>query len=145
MVRYRCPDPSHGGGATPLKSNNDKVFECELSHRYFRRIEGDAAQLVDLISGRAFEAAAFEDHPIGEDLEERARLNFMKDVPRVRGDLDFDALQLSPREWKVISKVDGRSTLEEIRLLAGMKADEAEALFYRLLDAGIIEMRSRGR
>ena len=116
-----------------------------MSHRFFRREEGETVTLVDLLGGREYDGAAFQEVPGAGEPKERARLNFMKDVPRVTGDLDFDRLSLSPQEWKLISKVDGRCTLEEVRLLAGLKDDEAEKLFYQLMDAGLIEVRPRGR
>ncbi len=145
MVRYRCPDPSHAGEASPLKSNNDKVYECETSHRYFRREEAGRITLVDLLSGRAVDASAFQDEPVGEDPEGRPRLNFMVDIPRVTGILDFDKLSLTPGEWRVISKMDGRSNLEEVRLLSGLKAVEVESILYKLMDAGLVEIRRRGK
>ena len=57
--------------------------------------------------------------------------------------LDFNGLSLEAQEWKLLSKVDGRSTLEEVRLLAGLRADEAESIVGRLMEAGLLEMRAR--
>jgi len=145
MAAYRCPDDSHHGARVHLRSNNDKVYECEASHRYFRREENGAAIFVDLISGRAFTIESVEDRQGDAPPTERPRLNFMVDIPRTMAGLDFDLISLAPAEWKMISRMDGRSTLEEVRLLSGLKAEEAEQLVYRLLDAGLIEIRRRGR
>lgn len=143
MVSYRCPHPSHAGSSVHLRSNDGKVFECAQSHRFFRRDESSQMTLVDLISGQRFDAVSFEVPPTGNGGEGKVRLDFMKDVPRVKASLDFNKLSLSFQEWKLIAKVDGRTTLEEARLLAGLKADEAERIFHSLIDAGVIEIRSR--
>ena len=141
MSAYRCPDPSHAGEAVPLKANNDRVFECPRLHKYWRREEGGAVRLVNLVTQESFEAL---DVPGGADREERPRLNFMVDVPRLTGGMDFNALSLSPPQWKVISRVDGRSNLEEVRLLAGLSPAEAERVVNELVDAGLIAVRRKG-
>ena len=141
MSSYRCPDPSHEGSVVPLKANNDRVYECPGLHKFWRREESGAVLLVNLITQekhRAEEIAAEEGAP------ERPRLNFMVDVPQTKGGLDFNALSLSPPQWKVISRIDGRSTLEEVRLLAGLTPQEAETIVYELVDAGLVEVRRRG-
>lgn len=146
MPLLKCPHLAHLGDKIPLKSNNEKVFECEMSHRYYRRLEGEEDLLVDLISGKEFPPEPYEETPeVDATGALRRRLNFMVDVPRVATNLDFNALSLTPSEWKVISRVDGRSTLEEVRLLAGMKVEEAQAVIFRLMDAGLVELRRRGR
>jgi hypothetical protein len=139
MPLYRCPHPVHTAGAVPLKSNNDRVFECEVNHRFYRRQEGDATVLVDLISSDTYPAEAMEEEADGG----RRQLNFMTDVPRIKGSLDFDRLSLSAPEWKLLSKVDGRSTLEEVRLLASLRAEEAEKIIVRFMDDGLLEIRGR--
>ena len=141
MSAYRCPDPSHAGEAVPLKANNDRVFECPRLHKYWRREDGGAVRLVNLVTQESFEAV---DVPGAAPEEERPRLNFMVDVPRVTGGLDFNALSLSPHQWKVISRVDGRSNLEEVRLLAGLSPAEAERVVNELVDAGLIAVRRKG-
>jgi hypothetical protein len=67
-------------------------------------------------------------------------LNFMKDVPSMAA-VDFNALALDPLEWKVLARVDGRNNLEEIRLLAGLTRDQAEACIQRLFERGVITIR----
>lgn len=67
-------------------------------------------------------------------------LNFMKDVPSM-ADVDFNRLDLSPTDWKLLSRVDGRNSLEEIRLLAGLSRDEATPVAERLFEQGIITIR----
>ena len=68
----------------------------------------------------------------------------MVDVPRLTGGLDFNSLNLSPSQWKVISRVDGKSNLEEVRLLAGLSPADAERVVNELADAGLIEIKRRG-
>lgn len=141
MALYRCPHPSHGEHEVTLKSNNDKVYECQESHRFYRKGEGAALLLVDLISGQGFVPAEMKGD--GEPEKPRPRLKFMTDVPRVLGAPDFNALSLPAAAWKLLSKVDGKTTLEEVRLLAGLKADETESLVFRLIDDGLIELRGK--
>ena len=142
MTRYRCPDPSHGEAVVPLKANNDRVYECALLHKFWRREEGGRVLLAALISGEPYPAAEIGGDEGGAG--ERRRLNFMVDVPRLSGSLDFNALQLTPLQWKVVSRVDGRSNLEEIRLLAGLTAVQAEQVIYELEDLKLIEVKRRG-
>jgi len=145
MPRYRCPDASHSGRSFILKSNNEKIFECEESHRFFKREDGEKLLLVDLISGKKYDAGVFSDSSFTEGPTPRARLNFMVDIPKVTGVLDFNRLSLSSPEWKMISKMDGRANLEEVRLLAGLRAEEAEQILWNLMDKGLVEIRRRGR
>jgi hypothetical protein len=145
MPSYVCPDASHKDRPAHLRSNNEKVYECEASHRFFRREHDGVFAFVDLISGQAFPADSFVLEPPSGEPADRPRLNFMVDIPKTTADLDFNRVSLTPAEWKVISRMDGRSTLEEVRLLSGMKAEETERLVYRLIDAGLIEIRKRGR
>lgn len=142
MVIFRCPHPSHGSATVPLKTSKDQVLECPENHRFYRR-ESDGEQVVvELVTGRTHSLASMDDVSTGAP-DARPSLVFMSDVPRVTGDLDFNNLSLSAAQWKILSKVDGRSTLEEVRLLAGLRADEAEDLFYSLMDAGLLEIRGR--
>jgi hypothetical protein len=145
MASYVCPDASHGDRPVHLRSNNEKVYECEASHRFFRREQDGVFAFVDLISGEAFPAASLALEPPSGEPADRPRLNFMVDIPKTTAELDFNRVSLTPAEWKVISRMDGRSTLEEVRLLSGLKAEETEKLVYRLMDAGLIEIRKRGR
>jgi len=142
MTPYRCPDPTHEGSVVPLKANNDRVYECPGLHKFWRREESGAVHLVNLITQDKYKAEEIES--TGAEGPERPRLNFMVDVPETRGGLDFNALSLSPPQWKVISRIDGRCTLEEVRLLAGMTPQEVEAIVHELTDAGLIEVRRRG-
>ena len=142
MVRYRCPDPSHGQAEVPLKANNDRVYECALLHKFWRREEEGRVLLVALISSEPYPAA--EIGGVDHEAEGRRRLNFMVDVPKLSGSLDFNTLQLKPLQWKVVSRVDGKSNLEEIRLLAGLTAVQAEQVIYELEDLKLIEVKRRG-
>ncbi len=141
MARFRCPDPSHGAAEVPLKANNDRVFECALLHKFWRREEGGRVLLVGLISGDPHPAVELEGTDAGTT---ERRLNFMVDVPRLAGALDFNTLQLTPMQWKVVSRVDGKSNLEEIRLLAGLTAVQAEQVIFELEDLKLIEVRRKG-
>lgn len=143
MKRYRCPDPSHGTGIETLKANNDRVYECPRMHKYWRREEEGKMVLANLISGERFDPVEVEvgDAPGGGD---RPRLNFMVDVPRLTGGLDFNSLSLTPAQWKVISRIDGTSNLEEVRLLAGLSPPDLERTVYELVDAGIVDVKRRG-
>lgn len=55
-------------------------------------------------------------------------------------DVDFNQVSLGPADWKVLSRVDGKSNLEEIRLLAGLSRDEVTTSVQRLFEAGIISI-----
>ncbi|HEY3176106.1 MAG TPA: hypothetical protein VGK94_10170 [Candidatus Polarisedimenticolia bacterium] len=143
MKRYRCPDPSHGETIETLKSNNDRIYECPRMHKYWRREEGGNVLLADLITGETFptEDVDLADTTLGP---EKARLNFMVDVPRLTGGMDFNALSLTPPQWKVISRIDGSSNLEEVRLLAGLSPPDLERTIYELVEAGLVEVKRRG-
>jgi hypothetical protein len=139
---YRCPDPSHGADVVPMKANNDRVYECPGLHKYWRREEDGVVILANLITQEKYPAQEIDAaEAAGGD---RPRLNFMVDVPRLTGGLDFNSLNLSPSQWKVISRVDGTSNLEEVRLLAGLSPADAERVVNELADAGLIEIKRRG-
>jgi len=99
--------------------------------------------LVDLITSDAYDATPAETGVVERGGAPPLQLNFMTDVPRVAGNLDFDDLSLSAAQWKLLAKVDGSSTLEEARLLAGLSAEDAERVVRSLLDAGILELHRR--
>ena len=142
MTHYRCPDASHGETIVALKANNDRVYECPRLHKYWKREEEGRTILADLITGAKYD-------PIEVPVEktegpEHPRLNFMVDVPRLTGGLDFNSLELSPAQWKVISRIDGSSNMEEVRLLSGLTPPEAEKTIHELVDAGLVEVKRRG-
>ncbi|HKY31350.1 MAG TPA: hypothetical protein VJV23_02355 [Candidatus Polarisedimenticolia bacterium] len=143
MKPLRCPDPAHAAEAVALKANNDRVFECPSMHKYWRREAEGKIHLVNLITQEVFQA---EDLPgdAAAGQAERPRLNFMVDVPRLAGNLDFNALSLTPPQWKVIARVDGKANLEEVRLLSGLSSTEAESVINELIGAGLVEVRRRG-
>ena len=68
------------------------------------------------------------------------KLNFMKDVPSMT-DVDFNRLDLDQVDWKLLSQVDGKKHLEEIRLLAGLDRDAAQSSTERLFELGVIRIR----
>ena len=141
MIPYRCPDPSHTEEPAPLKANNERVYECASMHKYWMREEQGVSLLVNLISSERYPAVELPSGDAGES--QRPRLNFMVDVPRIQGKLDFNSLSLTPAQWKVVSRIDGASNLEEIRLLAGLTSTQAEQVIHELQDAGLIEVRRR--
>ena len=70
------------------------------------------------------------------------KLNFMKDVPSMT-EVDFNRLDLDQVDWKLLSQVDGKNNLEEIRLLAGLDRDEAHGSAERLFNLGVIRIRRK--
>ena len=142
MTPYRCPDPAHADNVVLLKANNERVYECPDMHKYWRREEDGTVFLANLITQERFEARQAEGVPGASG--ERPRLNFMVDVPEVKGGLDFNGLSLSPRQWKLIGRVDGKANLEEVRLLAGLTPQEAEEVVHELVGEGLLEVRRRG-
>ena len=142
MTHYRCPDESHGETVVVLKANNDRVYECPRLHKYWKKEEEGRVVLADLITGNRYD-------PVEVAVEqaegpERPRLNFMVDVPRLTGGLDFNNLSLSPAQWKMIARIDGTSNMEEVRLLSGLTAPEAEKTINELVNAGRVEIKRRG-
>ena len=144
MSTYRCPDPGHADSPVLLKANNERVYECPQMHKYWRREEGEKTLLVNLISQERFPAVVIEGEGGGNGETDRPRLNFMVDVPFTKGQLDFNRLSLTPHQWKIIARVDGKANLEEVRLLAGLTPQDAEGVIHELVDLGLIEVRRRG-
>ena len=142
MTHYRCPDESHGDAVVVLKANNDHVYECPRLHKYWKKEEDGRVTLADLITGHRYEPVEVPGEP--DDGPERPRLNFMVDVPRLTGGLDFNNLSLSPAQWKMIARIDGSSNMEEVRLLSGLTPPEAEKTINELIDAGLVEVKRRG-
>jgi len=68
------------------------------------------------------------------------KLNFMKDVPSMVK-VDFNDLDLDQVDWKLLSRVDGKNNLEEIRLLAGLEREEALRSAEKLFEQGVIQIR----
>lgn len=68
------------------------------------------------------------------------KLNLMKDVPSM-ADVDFNELDLSPEDWKLLSRIDGKNSLEEIRLLAGLNREQVTECAERLFERGVITIR----
>jgi len=139
---YRCPDPVHGEAVVPMKANNDRVFECPSLHKYWRREEDGTVFLVNLITQQRFQAAEIPD--TGEGQPERARLNFMVDVPFPATGVDFNNLSLTVQQWKLFSRIDGKANLEEVRLLAGLNPQDTERLLHELVEMGLVQVKRRG-
>jgi hypothetical protein len=49
-------------------------------------------------------------------------------------------VQLSPEEWRVISQVNGRNTIEQIMRRLNMDEIQIRRIIYGLLQAGLIEL-----
>jgi hypothetical protein len=54
-----------------------------------------------------------------------------------------EPVTLSPIEWNLIIRVDGRRTIDEIARLLETSSFETSKILYGLVTAGLIEMRSR--
>jgi uncharacterized protein DUF4388 len=64
-------------------------------------------------------------------------------VPVLLGREAAEPVTLSPIEWNLIIRVDGRRTIEEISRLLETSSFEASKILYGLVTAGLVEMRSR--
>ena len=56
-------------------------------------------------------------------------------------EVDCNKLDLDQEDWKLLSQVDGRNNLEEIRLLSGLSREEATKSAERLFECGVIQIR----
>ena len=54
-----------------------------------------------------------------------------------------EPVTLSPLEWNLVMKIDGRKTLEEISRAIDSSSFETAKTLYGLITAGLVEMRSR--
>ncbi len=54
-----------------------------------------------------------------------------------------EPVTLSPIEWNLIIKIDGRRTIEEVARVLETSSFETSKILYGLVTAGLIEMRSR--
>jgi len=54
-----------------------------------------------------------------------------------------EPVTLSPPEWNMIIKIDGKKTIEELAGTIGLSSFEASKVLYGLITASLIEMRSR--
>lgn len=54
-----------------------------------------------------------------------------------------EPVTLSPPEWNMVVKVDGRKTIEELARSIGLNSFDTSKTLYGLVTAGLIEMRSR--
>jgi hypothetical protein len=54
-----------------------------------------------------------------------------------------EPVTLSPPEWNIVIKVDGRKTIEELARTIGLSSFETAKILYGLVTGGLIEMRTR--
>jgi hypothetical protein len=54
-----------------------------------------------------------------------------------------EPVTLSPLEWNVVIKIDGRKTIDELARTTELSSFEISKILYGLVTAGLIEMRSR--
>ncbi len=54
-----------------------------------------------------------------------------------------EPVTLSPVEWNVLIKIDGRKTIEEVSRVLEISSFEASKILYGLVTGGLVEMRSR--
>ena len=54
-----------------------------------------------------------------------------------------EPVTLSPLEWNVVIKIDGKKTIEELALAIELSSFDTAKVLYGLVTAGLVEMRSR--
>src|SRR5262249_3913548 len=54
-----------------------------------------------------------------------------------------EPVALSPLEWNIVIKVDGRRTIEELARTVGLSSFDTAKTLYGLVTGGLVEMRSR--
>jgi hypothetical protein len=54
-----------------------------------------------------------------------------------------EPVTLSPVEWNVITRIDGRKTIEELSRAVSLSSFETSKVLYGLITSGLVEMRSR--
>ncbi|MDA8017184.1 MAG: DUF4388 domain-containing protein [Thermoanaerobaculia bacterium] len=60
-------------------------------------------------------------------------------IPNLAGDAKSTSMSFSPREWAVISKIDGRRTIDEIGATLDLPAFEVSKLLYGLVASEMVE------
>ncbi len=65
-------------------------------------------------------------------------------VPRLKPDLSWQGLDLSPEEGFLLSRIDGASSIDALVKASGMKREAALGLFARLADQGILLLGADG-
>jgi len=54
-----------------------------------------------------------------------------------------EPVTLSPVEWNVVTRIDGRKTIEELSRAVSLSSFETSKVLYGLITSGLVEMRSR--
>jgi hypothetical protein len=54
-----------------------------------------------------------------------------------------EPVTLSPPEWNLVVKIDGKKTIEELARTVGLSSFETAKVLYGLITAGLVEMRPR--
>lgn len=65
-------------------------------------------------------------------------------VPRLKPDLSWEGLDLSPEEGFLLSRVDGANSIDALVKASGMEREAALGLFARLADRGILLLGADG-
>ena len=64
-------------------------------------------------------------------------------VPLLRAREAAEPVTLSPLEWNVVIKTDGKKTIEELARAIELSSFDTAKVLYGLVTAGLVEMRSR--
>lgn len=59
-------------------------------------------------------------------------------------DTDVDEIELTPNEWKILSRVDGNKNIKEIAVSLNMDQFETAKIFYGLATSGLIRIKQKG-
>jgi hypothetical protein len=54
-----------------------------------------------------------------------------------------EPVTLSPVEWNVVTRIDGKKTIEELSRAVSLSSFETSKVLYGLITSGLVEMRSR--
>jgi len=89
-------------------------------------------------------------------LKEKVRHLMREDMDRLLTDdnlilyhrNDFDQTKATgktfgPREWFMLSRIDGKATLKELCLMTGRPKEESRRIVYALIDAGAVDIKGR--
>jgi|Deesub1362A_J573_1020465.scaffolds.fasta_scaffold00154_19 hypothetical protein len=58
-------------------------------------------------------------------------------------DTDVDEIELTPNEWKILSRVDGNKSIKEIAMSLSMDQFETAKIFYGLATSGLIRIKQK--
>ncbi len=61
-------------------------------------------------------------------------------VPSLRSDVDLTRVSLSVDDMFLVSRIDGRSSVADLAVLIGKKADETQKILERLVELGLVSL-----